>query len=361
MIAGLTSVGQTNTGKQFIPWLRSNSITIPGPGDVTQPGYFIWHGDTIDFKIFADSTIVFEADSTVLFVTLKQLSDSLNSLPGGHDPATIGTAGATAGLSIAAGTQAINMQSATAARNGYLTSEAFSNFFNKLTTVAHDNTLSGLGTVAFPLSADTTIMAAKIWVLAQNYIKENQLHWDSITNKPTIPRIEDIAYGVTWDGDTDGASKNTIYDKIESLAGGHAAVTLGDTALTGGLKLYGQELEFQPATASLNGYLTSTDWQTFNAYKTDSAGILRWTDTLNTRKGIATPYDLTTGLATKEPTLTKGNLTENVTGLQFSATRQVIGGAAELQITSGYSIPTTAQLTRAGNHVTNDADTLLNN
>ena len=29
--------------------------------------------------------------------------------------------------------------------------------------------------------------------------------------------VEDTAYGATWDGDTDATSKNTIYDKIESL------------------------------------------------------------------------------------------------------------------------------------------------
>lgn len=46
----------------------------------------------------------------------------------------------------------------------------------------------------------------------------------------------------------------------------------------------------------------------------------------------------------KEPTLTKGNLTESVTGLQFNNTRQVIGGAADLSISSGYVIPTTTQL-----------------
>lgn len=51
---------------------------------------------------------------------------------------------------------------------------------------------------------------------------------------------------------------------------------------------------------------------------------------------------LTSSLATKENTLTKGNLTESITGLEFSAIRQVIGGAADLSLTPGYSIPTTA-------------------
>jgi len=44
-----------------------------------------------------------------------------------------------------------------------------------------------------------------------------------------------------------------------------------------------------------------------------------------------------------EAALTKGTLTENVTGLQFDNTRQVIGGATTLSLTSGYVIPTTTQ------------------
>jgi hypothetical protein len=43
--------------------------------------------------------------------------------------------------------------------------------------------------------------------------------------------VSDAAYGGAWNGDTtNGASKNTIYDKIESLAGGHDAVTVTDSA-----------------------------------------------------------------------------------------------------------------------------------
>jgi len=48
--------------------------------------------------------------------------------------------------------------------------------------------------------------------------------------------------------------------------------------------------------------------------------------------------------AIKEPVLTKGNLTESITGIQFDNTRQVIGGAADLSLTSGYGIPTTTQI-----------------
>lgn len=89
-------------------------------------------------------------------------------------------------------------------------------------------------------------------------------------------------------------------------------------------------------------YITNAQ-ETDKVFAADSANILHWSDTLNTIKGIATAYDLTTGLATKQNTLTTGNLTENITGLQFDNTRQVIGGAAQLSLTSGYVIPTTTE------------------
>lgn len=56
-----------------------------------------------------------------------------------------------------------------------------------------------------------------------------------------------------------------------------------------------------------------------------------------------------------EPSLTKGNLTESITGLQFSATRQVIGGAVDLGLSSGYFIPTTTEQSNWNNafsHIT---------
>lgn len=52
-----------------------------------------------------------------------------------------------------------------------------------------------------------------------------------------------------------------------------------------------------------------------------------------------------TQLNGKQSTLTTGNLTESITGLEFSSTRQVIGGAAALSLTSGYVIPLSASTT----------------
>lgn len=119
---------------------------------------------------------------------------------------------------------------------------------------------------------------------------------------------------------------------------------------TGFVKVSGTTVSYDNST-----YLTAETDPIFSA---DSANLLHWSDTLNLTKGIASQYDLTTGLATKQNTLTTGNLTENITGLQFDATRQVIGGAAQLSLTSGYFIPTTTKQTNWNAAYTNRISSL---
>jgi hypothetical protein len=97
----------------------------------------------------------------------------------------------------------------------------------------------------------------------------------------------DEVYGVAWNGSLEVPTKNAVYDKIESIST-HDPVTLAVSATTGGLSLSVQEIGFQAATTAQNGYLTSTDWNTFdgkqdvltfgiantNAVQIDSADVL---------------------------------------------------------------------------------------
>lgn len=63
--------------------------------------------------------------------------------------------------------------------------------------------------------------------------------------------ISDEAYGAGWDeDDTHAPSKNAVYDKIESLAGGHDAVTLSGGASTL-LALTGQDLDVNTQAANV--------------------------------------------------------------------------------------------------------------
>jgi hypothetical protein len=45
-----------------------------------------------------------------------------------------------------------------------------------------------------------------------------------ILNKPTIPVVDNTAYGSSWDGNNDAPTKNAVYDKIETL--GSAGLSL---------------------------------------------------------------------------------------------------------------------------------------
>lgn len=70
--------------------------------------------------------------------------------------------------------------------------------------------------------------------------------------------VSDDAYNsLTWDNNPDAASKNAIRDKIETLAGGHDAVTLNASAIAGGLGLSTQEITFRAATNAQTGYMTA--------------------------------------------------------------------------------------------------------
>lgn len=81
--------------------------------------------------------------------------------------------------------------------------------------VGDGSTIIGAGTVEDPFTAISTVV-------------------------PNV--VSDDVYGSAWDGVAEIApSKNTVYDKIESLAGGHDAVSL-DTNADNLLTLTGQEL-----------------------------------------------------------------------------------------------------------------------
>jgi hypothetical protein len=68
--------------------------------------------------------------------------------------------------------------------------------------------------------------------------------------------VSDEAYGGSWNGDTTtAASKNAIYDKIETLAGGHDAVTLAGTGTY--LSLTSQEITVDPIDISDDTNLTA--------------------------------------------------------------------------------------------------------
>ncbi len=135
-------------------------------------------------------------DNKTLKEILQQIETTIETLPGGHDAVTIGTAN---GLSITGQT---------------------------LSLAAATNTTPGAMT------------AAQVQAVEANTAR-------------VIPVVDDTAYDPTsWDGNTDGASKNSIRDKIESLPAGHNPITLSTPASTNLLSLTTQEVGIKPQAAN---------------------------------------------------------------------------------------------------------------
>ena len=144
-----------------------------------------------------------------------------------HSPVTLGVSAN--GLSLSG--QELSLGLASAVANGALSSTDWSTFDGKQDTLVADTDY------LTPATAASTYATPDI--------------------------VDNTAYGVGWDTDTTHApSRNAIYDKIESLPGGHDAVTIGVPA--NGLSLSGQEISLALASTSTIGALSDTDWNTFN-------------------------------------------------------------------------------------------------
>jgi len=119
---------------------------------------------------------------------------------------------------------------------------------------------------------------------------------------------------------------------------------------------------FKDLTDSLNVIRDTTDalrtdinQNTSDISTLNALDVVEFSDTTSL---IASKYDIDTlsiniyaEVSSKQDELTTGNLTENVTGLEFDNTRQVIGGVAQLSLSSGYAIPATTNIDSWNNAV----------
>lgn len=117
-------------------------------------------------------------------------------------------------------------------------------------------------------------------------------------------------------------------DNVVSVNGQQGIVSLNTSHIPENTNLYYTDARARSAIS-----LTTTGNSGASTY-TQSTGV--WNIPNYTLSGLG-----------GEPALTKGNLTESITGLQFDNTRQVIGGSTDLSLTSGYVIPTTHNISHA--------------
>lgn len=195
---------QEQSRTRSIPYIKNQNISISG--------YLVWHGDTIDFSDLIDSMVLRVEDSTK-YVTPTALNDSLAALAGGHDILTLDANATLAGMYL--NEQVLGMLQAGSAQNGWLSWEDWVRFNQKLSWVYHDSTLIGEGTFTNPLRVDTSRFLTEL-----DNTGDWQGTWFGHDTAYFITIIEDDAFSAAWDGDMDAASKNAIYDYLNSLSFG---------------------------------------------------------------------------------------------------------------------------------------------
>ena len=201
-----------------------------------------------------------------------------------------------------------------------------------------DNTVSWLDAVTFRAAIGASSTTGTVTSVAAG----NGMNFTTITSSGTVTMGTPSTLTST---STNSVSAGTHSHAITnySLSG-----TAGTIVLTGASKVLGAA-----GTLSLAGGYGDSQ----NPYASKTAKYVLAAP--NGASGVPTFRALVASdipALAYEPILTKGNLTESVTGLQFDATRQLIGGAATLSLTSGYVIPTTTEETNwntAYAHVSN--------
>ena len=130
-------------------------------------------------------------------------------------------------------------------------------------------------------------------------VTATQVGLGSVSNVAT----SDVAYNATsWDANLDAATKNAIRDKIETLGGGHDAVTLNANATAAGISLSTQEINYRASTNAQSGYATAAQITAQEAN----------TSLLNVTPGTATASKALVVDANKDIDLDTGDLDANI-------------------------------------------------
>lgn len=151
------------------------------------------------------------------------------------------------------------------------------------------------------------------------------LDYNNFTNTPSIPTVDDTAYGVSWNGNTDAPTKNAVYDKIETLSVGGLNNVVEDTTpqLGGTLDANGNTIDMG------TNLITDTkvgQWDTAYGWGDWSTGVNKAfvdalnidADTLDGRQG--SDYVINAAVANTNTGSTSLDLNAHYTGIFYANT-----------------------------------------
>lgn len=206
-------------------------------------------------------------------------------------------------------TPAISIQKADSTHDGYLSSTDWSTFNGKqpagsyLTSVTSDSPLSGSGTSGSHLSIPAATAYVNGYLTSTDWSTFNSKQ-NALTNPVTgTGTNNEIAY-FNSTGSTIGSLTTGTYPSLTELSyvkgvtsaiqtqlngkqasGSYLTSVTSDSPLTGS-GTSGSHLSIPAATSSVNGYLTSTDWSTFNGKQ----AALGFTPENSANKGVVNGY-----------------------------------------------------------------------
>ena len=333
----------------FIGSVTALSLAITGGTS----GQFLKANGTVDSTAYISltslsATTPLSYNSGTGAFTILQSSGSSNGYLSSTDwttfnnKAALGSFSATTPLAYNSGTGAFTIQVANSGQNGYLTSTDWNTFNNKQSTLTTGNltetvssvlTISG-GTGAV-IGSGTTIQIQQSSASVNGYLSSTD--WTTFNNKQTQINgtgfVKATGTTISYDNSTYYLASNpSSYITLASLSG---TTPISYNSGTGAISI-------ALANTSTSGYLSSTDWNTFNSKASLSAfsaspplsynsgtGAFSITQSSGSTNGYLSSTDWTT-FNNKQSTLTNpvtGTGTLN-TIVKFTATGTTVGNSS---------------------------------
>jgi hypothetical protein len=364
--SNLLSVTAANAAT-FIGSVTALSLAITGGTS----GQFLKANGTVDSTAYISltslsATTPLSYNSGTGAFTILQSSGSSNGYLSSTDwttfnnKAALGSFSATTPLAYNSGTGAFTIQVANSGQNGYLTSTDWNTFNNKQSTISAGNlteavsnvlTISG-GTGAV-IGFGTTIQIQQSSATVNGYLSSTD--WNTFNSKQTQINgtgfVKATGTTISYDNSTYYLASNpSSYITLASLSG---TTPISYNSGTGAISI-------ALANTSTSGYLSSTDWNTFNSKASLTAfsaspplsynsgtGAFSITQSSGSTNGYLSSTDWTT-FNNKQSALTNpvtGTGTLN-TIVKFTATGTTVGNSIITE--SGSTIAITGNLTLQG-------------